>query len=60
MLADTLVGADGTSGAITEFEATDGLDVPTPLVAVTAKLYQLPRVSPVTVVEVTLAPVRLV
>ena len=60
VLAETPVGVFGTSGAITELEAIDGFDVPTPLVAVTVKLYQLRRVRPVIVVEVTPGPDRLV
>ena len=60
VLAEALVGALGTSAAITALEATDGFDVPTPLVAVTVKLYQLRRVRPETVAEVTPDPERLV
>ena len=48
------VGGSGTVGAagITEFEAADGLEGPTVLVATTLNVYDTPSVRPVTVVDV--------
>ena len=54
------VGVPGGVAGVTELEAVDWLPVPTPLVADTLKVYAVPRLSPVMVVEVTLGPARLV
>ena len=59
-VAVPIAGAPGVLAGTTEFEALDGFPVPTPFVADTLKVYAVPRVSPVTVVEVTVGPLRLV
>jgi molybdate-binding protein len=56
MLAITALTAVGASGAvaagIAAFDAGDAGVVPTPLVAVTVKVYDVPVVSPVTTHDV--------
>jgi hypothetical protein len=47
--AVTLVGAPGAPVGVTAFDALDETPVPTVLVAVTLKVYEVPFVSPVTV-----------
>jgi hypothetical protein len=47
--AATPVGAEGGPPALTLGEAGEGTEVPTWLVAVTFKVYDVPVVSPVTV-----------
>ena len=51
-VADTPVGASGTVDGTTAFEAAEAAPVPSALVAVTVKVYELPLVRPVTVHEV--------
>ena len=48
-VAVPMVGAPGTVAGITAFEAADAAPVPTELVAVTVKVYDVPLVRPVTV-----------
>ena len=51
-IADTSVGAPGTVGVVTEFDASEVALVPMEFVAVTVKVYVVPFVRPVTVTEV--------
>ena len=46
-----ITGASGTVIGVTEFVATDGEPVPTSFVAVTVKVYGVPFVRPVTLME---------
>ena len=50
--ADTPMGALGTVGVVTEFDASEGTLVPMEFVAVTVKVYVVPLVRPVTATEV--------
>ncbi len=50
--AGTPVGAPGTVIGVIGLEAADAGPVPTALVALTVKVYDVPLVSPVTVIEV--------
>ena len=52
VVADTFAGAPGREAVVTEEEAEDALEVPTPLVAVTVNVYAVPSDKPVTVQEV--------
>jgi hypothetical protein len=60
------VGVPGVVAGVTELDAIDGTPVPTPLVAVTVNVYEVPFVNPVTthvrapVVVQNLPPVELV
>jgi len=47
-VAVPIVGAPGTVAGVTLLEAADAAPVPTPLVAVTVKVYAVPLVSPFT------------
>jgi hypothetical protein len=47
-VAPPIVGAPGTLTGVTLLDADDAAPVPTPLVAVTVKLYAVPLVSPLT------------
>ena len=47
----TAPGAPGGSAGMTAPDAADAVPVPTELVAVTVKVYEVPRVSPTTVVD---------
>ena len=47
--AVTVVGAEGSPAGVTLFDGDDAALVPTPLVAVTVKVYDVPFVKPVTV-----------
>ena len=51
-VAVPIVGAPGTVAGVTLLEAADAAPVPTPLVAVTVKVYAVPLVKPVTVIDV--------
>jgi hypothetical protein len=53
-----IVGAPGTVGGsgVTELETAEDGPVPTALVAVTVKVYAVPLASPLTAVEVAVAP----
>jgi hypothetical protein len=58
-VADPIVGAPGAPAevlGVTELEAAEDGPVPTALVAVTVKVYAVPLVSPLTAVEVAVAP----
>ena len=55
-LAVTPVGASGTATGVTAFDAADAVPVPALLVAVTVKVYDVPLVSPVTVVDSVVPP----
>jgi hypothetical protein len=48
-VAVPIVGAPGTVAGVTLLEAADAAPVPTPLVAVTVKVYGVPLVNPLTV-----------
>lgn len=48
--ATTFVGASGTVAGVTELLAVEEALAPTPLVAVTVKVYATPLVKPVTVI----------
>ena len=48
-VAVPMAGAPGTVAGMTLLEAADAIPVPTPLVAVTAKVYGVPLVNPLTV-----------
>ena len=48
-VAVTLVGAPGNVAGVTEFDGLDGEPVPSPLVAVTVNVYEVPLVRPGTV-----------
>jgi hypothetical protein len=52
LTALTLVGASGTVAGVTEFEADEGTELPTAFVATTVKLYAVPFVNPVAVIDV--------
>lgn len=52
-IALTLVGAPGTFGRVTEFDALDEALVPAALVAVMVNVYVAPGVNPVTVIGLT-------
>jgi hypothetical protein len=54
-VAVTAVGASGTVAAFTEFEAALAALVPAALVAVTVKVYAVPAVRPVVMVQVVAA-----
>jgi hypothetical protein len=47
-VAVPIVGAPGTVAGVTLLEAADAAPVPTPLVAVTVKVYAVPLLSPLT------------
>ena len=47
-VADTPLGAPGTVGVVTEFDASEVALVPMEFVAVTVKVYAVPLVRPVT------------
>jgi hypothetical protein len=47
-VAVPIVGAPGTVAGVTLLEAAEAAPVPTPLVAVTVKVYAAPLVSPLT------------
>jgi hypothetical protein len=49
-----IVGAPGTVGAtgVTELEADEGTELPTAFVATTVKVYGVPFVNPVAVIDV--------
>src|SRR5688572_9238134 len=47
-----MVGAPGTAPGVTAFELAEAAPVPTALVAVTVKVYAVPLVRPVTVIDV--------
>ncbi len=49
-VAVPMVGAPGAPTGVTEFEAAEAAPVPTPLVAVTVKVYAVPLVRPLTVI----------
>ena len=49
-VAEREVGAFGVVAGVTALDALDALPVPTLLVAVTVKVYEVPFVSPVTVI----------
>ena len=51
-IADTSVGAPGTVGVVTEFDASEVALVPMEFVAVTVKVYAVPFVRPITMTEV--------
>ena len=55
-VAAPIVGAPGTVAGVTLLEAADAAPAPSPLVAVTVKVYSVPLVSPLTV-RGLLAPV---
>jgi hypothetical protein len=48
-VAVPMVGAPGTVAGVTLLEAAEAAPVPTPLVAVTVKVYGVPLLSPLTV-----------
>jgi len=48
-VAVPIVGVPGTVAGVTLLEAADAAPVPTPLVAVTVKVYAVPLVNPLTV-----------
>ena len=54
--AAALVGGAGTVGMVTEFERVEGSPVPSVLMADTVKVYEVPLVRPVIVVEVADPP----
>jgi hypothetical protein len=64
-VALTAVGAPGTAPSVTGLDAGDDVPAPMTLVAVTVKVYAVPRVSPAIVVEaaagdpVTVSPLQL-
>ncbi len=49
-VAVPMVGAPGTVAGVTELDAAEAAPVPTPLVAVTVKVYAVPLVRPLTVI----------
>jgi hypothetical protein len=49
-VAVPIAGAPGTVAGVTLLEAVDAVPVPTPLVAVTVKVYAVPLVSPLTTI----------
>ena len=54
-MAETPLGADGTSEGTIAFECPDAGPVPTPFVALTEQVYVLPSVTPVTVIALAAA-----
>jgi hypothetical protein len=50
LTAETLVGAPGTVAGVTALLALEAVPVPTALVAVMVKVYEVPLVRPVTVI----------
>jgi hypothetical protein len=59
-VAATAAGAPGASAGVTPLDAADAAPVPITLVAVTVNVYDVPRVSPVTVADavVEVTPVQ--
>jgi hypothetical protein len=51
LTALTLVGASGTVAGVTEFEADEAKELPTAFVATTVKVYGVPFVKPVAVID---------
>jgi hypothetical protein len=49
-VTETFCGTLGTVAGVTELLATDALESPTPFVALTVKVYEVPLVRPVTVI----------
>src|SRR5947209_20508256 len=58
-IAVTPVGAPGTVIGVTAFDGADGGPVPTALVAVTVKVYDVPLLRPVTRCVVAVVPALL-